>query len=130
MAASPQAKSPAPKGIEGADRVAAILLTMGKPLASRIMKYFEPDEIKLITRSVADLPSVAAPELRVLIEDFATQFAAGANLVGTASEVERMLNGVLPQEQINEIMGDILGNADRSIWERISGVNESTLAGF
>lgn len=110
--------------------MAAILLTMGKPLASRLMKYFEPDEIKMITRSVADLPPVAAPELSTLIEDFATQFSSGASLVGTASEVERMLTGVLPQEQINEIMGDILGNADRSIWERISAVNESTLAAY
>jgi len=103
---------------------------MGKPLASRLMKYFEPDEIKLITRSVADLPPVAAPELRALIEEFANQFASGANLVGKASEVERLLAGVLPPDQIAEIMGDILGNADRSIWERISTVNESALASF
>ena len=130
MAASPQAKPPAPRGIDGSDRVAAILLTMGKPLASRLMKYFEPDEIKLITRSVADLPPVAAPELRALIEEFANQFASGANLVGKASEVERLLAGVLPPDQIAEIMGDILGNADRSIWERISTVNESALASF
>jgi flagellar motor switch protein FliG len=130
VAAGQQAKTPAPKGIGGPDKVAAILLTMGKPLASRLMKYFQPDEIKLITRSVADLPPVAAPELKALIEDFANQFAAGANLVGTASEVERLLSGVLPADQISEIMGDILGNADRSIWERISSVNESTLAGY
>jgi flagellar motor switch protein FliG len=118
------------KRLLGADRVAAILLTMEKPLAARLMRHFEPDEIKLITRSVADLPSVPAPQLKSLIEDFAVQFAVGANLVGTASEVERMLKGVLPQEQIDEIMGDILGNADRSIWERISSVNEATLATY
>jgi flagellar motor switch protein FliG len=41
-----------------------------------------------------------------------------------------MLSGVLPQEQIDEIMSDILGNADRSIWERVSSVNESLLAAY
>ncbi len=116
--------------LQGADRVAAILLTMGKAGASRLMKHFDPDEIKLITRSVADLPPVPAAQLRGLIEDFAVQFASGASLVGAAGEVERLLNGVLPKEQIDEIMGDILGNADRSIWERISGVNETTLAAY
>jgi flagellar motor switch protein FliG len=122
--------SAAAKPLQGPDRVAAILLTMGKTVASRLMKHFDPDEIKLITRSVADLPAVPGPQLRGLIEDFAIQFASGANLVGTASEVERLLTGVLPQEQIDEIMVDVLGNGDRSIWERISSVSEATLAGY
>lgn len=130
MAASAQANGVDAAALQGADRVAAILLTMGKPLATRLMKHFEADEIRMITRSVADLPPVAAPQLKSLIEEFAVQFASGASLVGTASKVERMLSGVLPQEQIDEIMGDILGNADRSIWERISAMNESTLAGY
>jgi flagellar motor switch protein FliG len=130
MAAGAQMKPPASNGLQGADRVAAILLTMGNTLASRLMKHFDQDEIKLITRSAADLKPVPVQLLRSLIEDFATQFAAGANLVGTAGEVERMLTGVLPKEQVDEIMGDILGNADRSIWERISTINEGLLAAY
>ena len=118
------------KGLQGADRVAAILLTLEKSLAARLMKHFEPDELRRVTRSAADLKPVPAQQLRSLIEDFATQFASGANLVGTAGEVERMLDGVLPRDQVAEIMNDILGNADRSIWERISSVNESALAGY
>lgn len=124
------AGSPTRPDLQGPDRVAAILLTMGKSVASKLMKHFDPEEIKLITRSVADLPPVPAPQLRGLIEEFAIQFATGANLVGAASEVERLLTGVIPKEQIDEIMQDIVGNADRSIWERISGVNEATLANY
>ncbi len=116
--------------MQGVDRVAAILLTMGKPLAGRLMKHLDPEEIKRITRSAADLRPVAAPQLGSLIEEFATQFALGANLVGNPGEVERLLEGVLPKEQISEIMGDIAGNPDRSIWERISTINDATLAGY
>jgi flagellar motor switch protein FliG len=126
MAVNPQSRS----GMQGTDRVAAILLTMGKTLAGRLMKHFEPEEIRQITRSAADLKSVAAPQLGTLIEEFATQFAMGANLAGGAGEVERLLDGVLPKEQIAEIMGDIAGNPDRSIWERISAINDATLAGY
>src|SRR5581483_3796995 len=122
---------PASSGpLQGADRVAAILLAMGKSVAGKLMKHFNPDEIRAITRSVADLPPVPAQQLRGLIEDFAIQFATGANLVGNATEVQRLLAGVLPQEQIDEIMGDIMGNADRSIWDRISQVNETTLGAY
>jgi flagellar motor switch protein FliG len=127
---TPAPRLAATKGMQGTDRVAAILLTMGKSLASRLMRHFDPDEIKRITRSAADLKPVPAPQLGSLIEEFATQFALGANLVGNAGEVERLLEGVLPKEQIAEIMGDIAGNPDRSIWERISLIAENTLAAY
>jgi len=130
MVTAGQPRSVAGRGLQGADRVAAILLTMGKSLAGRLMKHFDPHEIKQITRSAADLKPVPAPQLRTLIEEFATQFALGANLVGTAGEVERLLDGVLPKEQIEEIMGEIAGNPDRSIWERISVTNEEALAKY
>jgi flagellar motor switch protein FliG len=116
--------------MQGPDRVAAILLTMGKSLSARLMKHFDSEEIKRITRSATDLRPVPAEALGVLIEEFATQFAVGASLVSSPGEVQRMLDGVLPKEQIEEILGDLAGNPDRSIWERMSAVNESTLAAF
>jgi flagellar motor switch protein FliG len=116
--------------MQGADRVAAILLTMGKSLSGRLMKHFDPAEIKQITRSAADLKPVPAQQLTSLIEEFATQFAIGASLVSSPAEVERMLDGVLPKEQIDEIMGDLAGNPDHSIWERISVAGEGALAAY
>jgi flagellar motor switch protein FliG len=119
-----------PGKVLGSSRVAALLMVMGKPMASRLMKHFEAEEIKQITRAIADLKSVPPAQLDHLVEEFAGQFAGGANLLGTAGEVEKMLDGVLPKEQIDEIMADVLGNADRTIWERMSGVAEAMLAGY
>lgn len=124
------AKSPSMPPLDGPERVAAILLTMGKEAAARLMKHFEPDEIKLITRSVSDMPQVPASQIRSLIEEFATNFAAGANLIATSGEMQTMLSGILSKEQIDELMGDIAGRPERSIWERIPGVNEGALAGY
>jgi flagellar motor switch protein FliG len=73
---------------------------------------------------------VPAQALGTLIEEFATQFAVGASLVSSPGEVERMLDGVLPKEQIAEIMGELAGGSDRSIWERVSAVSETALAGY
>ena len=129
MAPTPPLKKPS-KSVPGTDRVAALLMVMGKPMAARLMKHFEADEIKKVTRSIADLRSVPPQQLETLVEDFASQFAGGANLLGTAGEVEKMLDGVLPQDQIDEIMADVLGNADRSIWERMSGVAEAMFASY
>jgi flagellar motor switch protein FliG len=130
MAIQMQNRTSAAKGMPGSDRVAAILLTMGKSLSARLMKHFEADEIRQITRSASELRPVSAPQLGSLIEDFATQFALGASLVSSPAEVQRMLDGVLPKEQIDEIMGEVAGKPDNSTWDRISAVNEGALAAY
>jgi flagellar motor switch protein FliG len=130
MAIQIQNRPSAAKGMPGSDRVAAILLTMGKSLSARLMKHFEADEIRQITRSASELKPVSAPQLGSLIEDFATQFALGASLVSSPAEVQRMLDGVLTKEQVNEIMSEVAGSPDHSTWDRISAVNEGALAAY
>ncbi len=103
---------------------------MGTPIANRILKHFEPDEIKLVTRAIAELRPMPTAVVESLIEEFASSFVAGANLVGTAQDVERLLTGVLPPEQIAEIMNELLGAANHSIWDRISTVSENILATY
>jgi flagellar motor switch protein FliG len=103
---------------------------MGKPAASRLLKHFSTDEIRLITRSAAELGPVSPTQIESLIEEFSAQFSNGASLFGTATEVEKLLSGVLPPEQIAELMADVMGNSNRSIWDRISTVSESALATY
>lgn len=130
MSASASTKTTVSRHLEGADRVAALLMTMGRPAAVQVMKHFSQDELKVITRAIADLQPVSAAQIEQLIEDLAAQFVAGANLIGTVSEVERLLSGMLPPEQIQDILADVLGNANHSIWDRISTVSEGALASY
>lgn len=132
MNATNTAKNTAPATVplQGVDRVAALLLTMGKPLATRLMGHFDGSEIKTITRAVAELRPIPAAQVEEIIEEFAAEFSTGAHLFGTANEVEKLLTGVLAPEQIAEIMQDVLGNSNRSIWDRISNVSENMLASY
>ena len=57
-------------------------------------------------------------------------FSDGANLIGTAREMEKLLEGNLPPEQIASIMADVLGPGERSIWDRISNGSEAALASY
>ncbi|MFC4173639.1 flagellar motor switch protein FliG [Microvirga sp. GCM10011540] len=127
---SPVKANQGPRTLKGPERVAALLFTMGKPSASRLLKHFSADEIKLITRSAAELGPVSPTQIESLIEEFSAQFSNGASLIGTAAEVEKLLSGVLPPEQIAELMSDVLGNSNRSIWDRVSTVSEGALATY
>lgn len=123
---------PAPRSLQGADRVAVLLLAMGKPAASRLLKHFDSAELKEIARAASGLGSIPAAELEVVIEEFADQFAAGMSLLGTAQEVEKLLTGVLPSEQISEVMADVLNQNTiiSTVWERSSEAQEAALVEF
>ncbi|MGX1309792.1 flagellar motor switch protein FliG [Amorphus suaedae] len=116
--------------LKGPDKVAALLMAMGKPAAARVMRHFNADEIRMVTRSIAELKPVSTAQIETIVEDFATQFGTGANLVGTVDEVEKLLSGVLDPEEVRQIMSDVLGNQNHSIWDRISQVAEQSLASY
>jgi flagellar motor switch protein FliG len=124
------------RALHGPDRVAALLLAMGKPTASRLLKRFDPLELREIARAAAALGAVSAADLEPVIEEFAGEFAAGMSLLGTAEEVERLLTGILPGEQISDIMADVLGQetansgAGPTVWDRLGEVSEGSLADF
>jgi flagellar motor switch protein FliG len=116
--------------LRGPDKVATLLLAMGRPIAGKLLTHFDPDEIRMVTRAAADLRPISTSELETIIEEFAYKFASGPSILGTVGELEKLLANVLPPEQVADIMSDVLGNTNRTIWDRISSVPEGLLAGY
>ncbi|GJD64989.1 flagellar motor switch protein FliG [Methylobacterium frigidaeris] len=130
VSVSPPALRSASRQLAPVDQVATLLLAMGKPAAGRLLKYFEPDEIKRITHSASRLGAVSPDQVDTVVESFAEEFAGGASLVGTVQEVEKLLTGLLPADQVADILAEVRGNANRSVWERMATVSESVLASY
>ena len=127
--------APAKRGSEatplrGTEKVAALLLAMGRELSGGVLREFDPEEIRLVTRAAAELKPISGPELEAIIEEFAQHFSTGPNIFGTVGELEKLLTGVLPPEQVTDIISEVLGNKTKSVWERISSVSESLLANY
>ena len=116
--------------LKGSEKVAALLLVMGKPLASRLLGHFDPTELKAITRSAAQLGSVPIDVLEELVEEFAGQFATAGELLGSFDQAENLLTGVLPPEQVADIMSDVRGSSNGSTWEQIATVAPQALADY
>ncbi len=116
--------------MRGIQKVAALLLAMGKANAGRLLKHFDQEEIRLITLNATQLGAVSSVELDEIADEFLRQFANGANLFGTVGEVEKMLDGVLPEDAVSEIMSDVLDNSNRSIWDRITTMSETVLTNY
>ena len=56
----------AARRLKGSDKVAALLLAMGKPVAGRLLKHFDPLELRQITKSASGLGAVPTPVLEAL----------------------------------------------------------------
>lgn len=117
--------------LNGPEKVAALLLTVDKDVAQRVLKHFDQNELRQITKFAAGLGSVPASTIEALIEDFTTRLeSGGSELRGSAGEAEELLKGVIPPEQIAEIMSDVLGNSNRAIWERVGAAPEAAFIDY
>ncbi|AEV37107.1 flagellar motor switch protein G [Pseudovibrio sp. FO-BEG1] len=114
----------------GHQKAAALLLAMGSDKATRVLKHFDNDEMRMIIRAAADLGTVPASELDELIEEFIELFSGGVNLFGTAEGAESLLKGILPEDQVAEIMSDVMGYSKRSIWDKVSQISEHVLSTY
>jgi flagellar motor switch protein FliG len=113
MVAHVPMKANGTKVLKGPERVATLLFAMGKPAASRILKHFSEEEIRLVTKSAAQLGPVSPTQIEQLVEEFASNFSDGADLVGGAAHIEKLLTGILSPEQIANIMSEVVGSANK-----------------
>lgn len=119
----------APK-LTGPKKVAALLLSMDRKIASRLLKHFDEADIKIIAQTATDLGAVSKTVLDELIEDFALSLRTGGDLLATADEVEQLLSGVVPPEQIAEIMSQVRSKSLQSIWLKLGEVPETSTSQY
>src|ERR1700733_14135296 len=80
----------------GPEKAAALLLMMGKPPAARLLKQFDQPDLQVVARAAAGLGDISAATLDRLVDEFATDFSAGADLLSDAGQVKNLLADSLP----------------------------------
>jgi flagellar motor switch protein FliG len=120
-----------PRLLNGTEKVAAILLSVDKDVAQRLLKHFDQLELSRIARIAATLGSVPTMLIESLTEELVGQLRGnGADLMGTIGQAEGLLTGVVPPEQVAEIMSELLGKSNGHFWVRLSSMQESALAAY
>jgi flagellar motor switch protein FliG len=66
---------------------------------------------------------------RLLVE-FADQISSTGSLVGNFDNTERLLAKVMDRDRVATIMDEIRGPAGRTMWEKLTNVNETVLANY
>ncbi len=118
------------KSLSGSEKTAVIFLALGEERGSRLMERLDDDEIRMVSRAMAGLGNVTSNLVEALLRTFTERFANTGSVVGSYDSTERMLSRFLPDDRVSEIMGEIRGPAGRTMWEKMSNVNEGVLATY
>src|SRR6185437_15739503 len=101
----PEAAISGERDLTGPEKAAALLLTMGKPPASRLIAQFDPSDLQAVARAAASLGAIPAATLDRLVDEFVADFSAGADLLGDPGQIRSLLADALPAEQITDLLG-------------------------
>jgi flagellar motor switch protein FliG len=86
-------------------KAAAILVAMGKPSASRMLKFFKQDELKALIEGARVLRTIAQSDLERIVAEFEAEFTEGAGLMDSADKMDTILSETLTPEEMSALMG-------------------------
>jgi len=116
--------------MSGPEKAALLMMSVGEENATRLFTLMDDDEIKELSQSMANLGSVSSQMVERLLVEFADQISSTGSLVGNFDNTERLLAKVLGEDRVGNIMEEIRGPAGRTMWEKLTNVNETVLANY
>ena len=114
----------------GPQRAAVILLVLGEEHGRAIWQEFDDDEIRIITRAMAELGTVDGDEVERLMLDFVGKLSSAGAVTGSFDRTISLLEKILPTDQVALIMEEIRGPAGRNMWQKLGNIDAVVLANF
>jgi flagellar motor switch protein FliG len=114
----------------GPQRAAVILLVLGEEHGRAIWSEFDDEEIRIITRAMAELGTVDADEVERLMLDFVGKLSSAGAVTGSFDRTISLLEKILPTDQVALIMEEIRGPAGRNMWQKLGNIDAVVLANF
>ena len=116
--------------LTGTDKASILLLSLGEEYTAKIFEQLDEEEILTLSHTMSNLGKVSSNVVERLFIEFAESITSTNSLVGTLDSTERLLAKVLGKEKVDNIMEEIRGPAGRTMWEKLSNVNEEILSTY
>jgi flagellar motor switch protein FliG len=117
-----------------AQKAAAILVAMGKPSASRLLKFFKQEELKALIEGARLLRTIPQSDLEKIVAEFEAEFTEGAGLLDSADKMDKILNESLSPEEVSALMGNEAPVAKPEgpppVWPQLEKLEPTRLGAF
>jgi len=118
------------RALTGPERAAVLLLTLGEEHGEPIWRALDDEEIKEISQTMSSLGTISSTLIEQLLVDFVSQMSSTGSVMGSYDSTERLLVKFLPKDRVSTVMEEIRGPAGRTMWDKLSNVNEQVLANY
>ncbi|MCP8939163.1 flagellar motor switch protein FliG [Alsobacter sp. SYSU M60028] len=115
--------------LSGPERAAVLLLVLGEEFGAPIWESLDDEELRQVTLAMSTLGSVSAQNVESVIGELAHHYSR-LTVVGDYERTHELLIKLLPRERVDPIMDEIRGPAGKTIWQRLSNVQEGILANY
>ena len=115
--------------LRGAQKAAAIMLTLSEEDGARVLEYMDEDEIRAISVAMADIGSVSADAMETVMGEFDEAVASFSSIAGSLEKTEALLGRALPADQVKAIMDEIR-KPSRGVWKKLSAIDRSLFSGY
>jgi len=114
------------------EKAAAVLLAMGKPVAGKLLKFFEHEELQEIIKNAQNLRTIKPQELIELVNEFEDLFSEGAGLMDNAKAMEGILEEGLTPDEVDGLLGrrTQFQSYETSIWDRLQDSDPDRVGKF
>jgi flagellar motor switch protein FliG len=123
-----------PMTLTRAQKAAAILVAMGKPSASRLLKFFKQEELKALIEGARLLRTIPQSDLERIVAEFEAEFTEGAGLLDSADKMDTILNESLSPEEMNALRGGVPPEVAKAglppIWPDLERLDPARLGAF
>lgn len=116
--------------LSGTERVSVLMLALPDEQVTKIFNLMDEAEIREIAQTMSNLGKVSSNVVEIMFTDFVEQISSTGTLIGTFESTKRLLSKALPKEKVDSIMEEISGPAGRTMWDKLSNINEELLANY
>ena len=115
--------------LSGPEKAAIVLLALGED-HKNMWQALDEEEIKEISAAMTGLGTVSASVVEELLVEFVSGLSGSGAIMGSYEQTQRLLQGFMAPEKVDNLMEEIRGPAGRTMWDKLGNVNEAVLANY
>lgn len=118
------------RNLTGVEKCAIFILSLDEERASKVMSLLDESEIQILSQTMAALGSINSNIVEDLFLDFSQKLATASSVIGSFDQTEKFLSKILPSDKVNSIMSEIKGPIGKTIWDKVSNINDEVFLNF